>query len=63
MSLLKLKEPKKGREKPKLTLVEVTKKDMSIKKVTKSMTSKMTSDKIEWKKIMCGQPRLSIENS
>ena len=58
-----MKEPKKGRERPKLTLVEVTKKDMKIKKVTKIMTSNMTSDKIEWRKIMCGQPRLSIEDS
>ena len=43
--LSQVKGPKKGRERPKLTLV-VVKKDISIKKVTKSMIS----DRIEWSK-------------
>ena len=37
---------KKGRGRPKITLVEVIKKDMSIRKVTKSMTS----NRIKWRK-------------
>ena len=41
-----MREPKKGRGKQKITLVEVVKKDMSIKEVTESMTL----DKIECKK-------------
>ena len=41
-----MREPKKGRGKPKITLVEVVKKDMSIKEVTESMTL----DRIECRK-------------
>ena len=37
---------KKGRGRPKITLVEIIKKDMSIRKVTKSMTSNI----IKWRK-------------
>lgn len=37
---------KKGRERPQIKLVEVVKKDMSIKEVTKSMVL----DIIEWRK-------------
>ena len=45
VSWFKLREQKKGRGRPKITLVEV-KKDMSIKEVTKSMTS----ERIQWQK-------------
>ena len=49
---IQVKETKKGRERPKITFVLV-KKDMSIKKVTKSMTL----DSIEWwKKIYIANP-------
>ena len=40
----KLREWKKGRGRPRITLVEVVKKDMSIMEVTKSMTL----DIIQW---------------
>ena len=41
-----MREPKKGRGKPKITLVEVVKKYMSIKEVIESMTL----DRIECRK-------------
>ena len=45
VSWFKSREWKKGRGRPKITLVEV-KKDMSIKEVTKSMTL----ERIQWRK-------------
>ena len=40
------KKKKKSRGRPKLTLIDIVKNDMSINEVTKSMTS----DRIEWRK-------------
>ena len=44
--LIQVEEMKKSRERPKITLVEVTKKDLSIKEVIENMTSY----RIEWRK-------------
>ena len=44
--LIEVEIMKKSRERPKITLIEVIKNDMSIKEVTKIMTS----DYIEWQK-------------
>jgi hypothetical protein len=44
--LIQVEGTKKGRGRPKITLIEVVKNDMLIKKVTESMTS----DRIEWRK-------------
>ena len=46
--LIKLKQWKKGRRRPKITLVEVVKNDVLIKEVTKSIAL----DEIEWWKII-----------
>ena len=46
--LIKLKQWKKGRGRPKITLVEVVKNDMLIKEVTESIAL----DEIEWWKII-----------
>ena len=47
---IQVKGTKKGRGRPKITLVEVIKNDMSIKEVTQCMTL----DGIEWWKRTCG---------
>jgi len=44
--LIQVEEMKKSRERRKITLVEVTKKDLSIKEVIENMTSY----RIEWRK-------------
>ena len=44
--LIQVEGTKKGRGRPKITLVDVVKKDMSIKEVTEAMTT----DRIECKK-------------
>ena len=46
--LIKLKQWKKGRRRPKITLVEVLKNDVLIKEVTESIAL----DEIEWWKII-----------
>ena len=46
--LIQVKRKKKGRKRPKRTLVKVIKNDMSINKVTKSMIL----DRIEWRRRM-----------
>ena len=49
---IQVKGTKKGWGRPKITLVEVIKNDMSIKEVTQCMTL----DGIEWWKRTCGWP-------
>ena len=44
--LIQVEGTKKGRGRPKITLIEVVKKDMLIKKITKSMTP----NRIGWRK-------------
>lgn len=57
--LIQLEGIKKGREKPKITLLEVVKNDMSIKWVTESIIL----DKIEcWKTIGVTNPNWSVRS-
>lgn len=57
--LIQLEGIKKGREKPKITLLEVVKNDMSIKWVTESIIL----DKIEcWKTIHVTNPNWSVRS-
>jgi len=46
--LIQVKKMKKGKRSPKITLVEIVKKDKSIKEVIESIIL----DNIEWKKII-----------
>ena len=50
--LIQVEGMKRGIGKPKITLVEVIKEDMSIKEVTK----KITLDRIEWRKRIHVEP-------
>ena len=57
--LIQVEWKKKGRGRPKTTLVEVVKTDMSIKKMTKSMNL----DRIEWwKRIHVADLDLPVED-